>query len=80
MTEWLMPALLVLSALCLILLLWLILRRPDTSGPRAMAEALQASSRSQLDHLERELRTEVQASARNSRQELASTLTLFQQK
>ncbi|KNZ31646.1 MAG: recombinase RmuC [Methylibium sp. NZG] len=79
MTDWLMPALLVLTALCLILLLWLILRRADTSAFSALADDVQSTARSQADHLERELRTEVQTSARSSRQELASTLTLFQQ-
>ena len=82
MTDWLMPALLALlalTALCVILLLWLIFRRPDTSGVSVLADAMQDSSRTQADHLERELRTEVQTSARSSRQELASTLTLFQQ-
>ncbi len=79
MTDWLMHALLALTALCLILLLWLILRRTDNSGLSALADAVQGSTRAQADHLERELRTEVQTSARSSRQELASTLTLFQQ-
>ncbi len=79
MTDWLMQALVALTALTLILLLWLIFRRPDTSAPKAMADALQESARAQSERLERELRMEVQTSARSSRQELASTLTLFQQ-
>ena len=82
MTDWLMPALvalLVLVALTLILLLWLVLRRADTSALNSLGDALQASSRAGIERLERELRTEVQGSARGSRQELASTLTLFQQ-
>ena len=82
MTDWLMPALvalLVLVALTLILLLWLVFRRADMSALNTLGDALQASSRAGVERLERELRTEVQGSARGSRQELASTLTLFQQ-
>ena len=82
MTDWLMPALvalLALVALALILLLWLIFRRADTAPLKALADSLQDASRAQGERLERELRTEVQTSARSSRQELSSTLTLFQQ-
>ena len=79
MTEWLMHTLVVLTALCLFLLLWLLLRRPDASASQALADALEGSSRAQAERLERELRNEVQGSARSSRQELASTLSLFQQ-
>jgi DNA recombination protein RmuC len=79
MIDWLMQALVVLTALSLILLLWLIFRRPDTTALTAMADTVQASSRTQAERLERELRTEVQTSAQGSRQELASTLSLFQQ-
>jgi DNA recombination protein RmuC len=82
MNEWLMPAiaaLLALVALSLILLLWLVLRRADTSSMQSMSEVLQDSQRSQAERLERELRSEVQLSGRSSRQELASTLGLFQQ-
>ena len=79
MIDWLMHALVALTALSLILLLWLIFRRPDTTALTAMADMVQASSRTQAERLERELRTEVQTSAQGSRQELASTLSLFQQ-
>ena len=82
MTDWLMPALaalLALVALTLILLLWLIFRRADTSSLKALADVMQESSRAHAERLERELRTEMQTSARGSRQELASNLTLFQQ-
>ena len=79
MTDWLLMALLVLMALTLILLLWLVFRRADDAPLKSLGEALQESSRGHSERLERELRTEVQASARGSRQELASTLTLFQQ-
>jgi len=64
MPEWLVIALAVLNALILLLLLWLVLRPPD-SAP--------------IDRLERELREEVQAGGRGTRQELAQSLALFQQ-
>ncbi|MDH5540854.1 MAG: DNA recombination protein RmuC [Rhizobacter sp.] len=80
--QWLMQALVALGValgLVLILLLWLIFRRPDTSALDALGEELQAASRHRSERLERDLRIEVQGSARDTRQELASTLTLFQQ-
>ncbi len=82
LTDWLMPTLLALIALAvsmLLLLLRLMFRRADSSAVDALAEATLASSRTQAERLERELRNEVQGSARSSRQELAATLTLFQQ-
>jgi DNA recombination protein RmuC len=79
MIDWLMHALVGLAALTFVLLLWLIFRRPETSALKALADTLQESSRTQGERLERELRTEVQTNARGSRQELASTLNLFQQ-
>ena len=80
--EWLMPALLALGVavgVVLILLLWLAFRRPDDSALDALGDNLQDTVRQRGEHLERELRSEVQTSARDARQELASTLTLFQQ-
>jgi DNA recombination protein RmuC len=79
MIDWLMHALVALTALTLILLLWLIFRRPDTSALNEIVASVNESSRTHAERLERELRTEVQTSARTARQELASTLTLFQQ-
>ena len=79
MTDWLMPALLALMALTLILLLWLVFRRSDNAPIKSLGHVLQEASRAQAERLERELRTEVQLSARGSRQELGSTLALFQQ-
>lgn len=64
MSDWLMPTLLALLAFNALLLLVLVFRRTD---------------RAPFELLERELRGEVQDSARGTRQELASTLTLFQQ-
>jgi DNA recombination protein RmuC len=63
MNQWLVPALL---GLIVLLLLWVALRRDD----RVQQD---------VQRLARELRTEVQDSARGTRQELAATLSLFQQ-
>ncbi len=71
MTDWLVWLLLALTALTLLVSLWLALRRPgETASSAASDTALR---------LERELRNEVQDSARGTRQEIAQTLTLFQQ-
>ncbi len=72
MSEWLVPALL---GLILMLLLWLVLRRGDRRALKALGDGLKQDA----ERLERELRTEVQDSARGTRQELAGTLSLFQQ-
>jgi len=76
MTEWLMPALLALNVL---LVLWLILRRGDRGPLAELEKTLQQSARDDAQRLEHAVRTEVQDTARGTRQELASTLTLFQQ-
>lgn len=60
MTTWLPIA---LAALNLLLLIWLLLRRPDDRFEQAA----------------RELRTDLQDSARGTRQELSQSLALFQQ-
>jgi DNA recombination protein RmuC len=67
MLEWTLVA---LAALNLLLLLWLLLRRADTS--------LQNELREDAERQGRELRNEVQESARGTRQELSQTLSLFQ--
>jgi DNA recombination protein RmuC len=72
MNAWLVPALL---GLILVLLLWLALRRPDGQALQTLGDGL----RQDAERLERELRAEVQDSARGTRQELAGTLSLFQQ-
>ena len=69
MGEWWLPALL---GLIVLLLLWQLLR--GRGEAQAGAEALQ-----RLERLEREVRTEVQDSARGTRQELSGTLAGFQQ-
>jgi len=68
-----------------VVLLWLLLRpgvrelRDAWSGAHAqLAEAMRAST-SRVDQLERALAHEIADSSRDARQELAQTLTLFQQ-
>ena len=80
MTEWLVPALLVLNLLVLVLVsVWLALRRPSRSHEEAalreVAQELGQGSRQDAERLQRE----VQDSARATRQELQATLGLFQQ-
>jgi len=72
-------ALVALLVINLLLLLWLAFRRADTRPFNRLGEALQQVSRQHAERLERELRGEVQTSARGSRQELAGNLALFQQ-
>jgi DNA recombination protein RmuC len=76
LNEWLVGALL---GLILLLLLWLALRRPDPSALKALGDSLQQAARQDTERLERELRSEVRDSARGTRQELAGTMSLFQQ-
>jgi len=68
MLEW---TLLALTALNLLLLIWLLLRRTG--------DELQQALREDAERVGRELRNEVQESARGTRQELSQTLSLFQQ-
>ena len=68
-------AVVLMLLLALALLLWLALRRPDQRG----FEALQLKATEQSAHIEREVRREVLESARGTRQELAGSLSLFQQ-
>lgn len=68
MTDWMLDALLGLSALNLLLIGWLLLRRPDLGPLRA-----------ELDRQGEALRAEVGRSASGTRQELGSTLAAFQQ-
>ena len=63
MVSWLSIAQLVLLGLLVVLVLWLLLRRGDGGAER----------------LERNLRGDVQDSARGTRQELASNLSSMQQ-
>jgi DNA recombination protein RmuC len=88
MTEWMVVAGVVLGLLQLVLLVLLLRSRAGTD-PRAHAQELaqQEAQRQELlarlqsssERVERELRREVQESARSGRQELAQNLATFQQ-
>ena len=75
----LMPwVLLLLAVVSVLLLLYLLVRPANDAGPQAlMAELGRLASGN--ERLERELRAEVQSSARASRGEMAQALALFQQ-
>ena len=62
----------------LLLLVWLVVRQPAPLPGDGNAELLNGFAEVS-DRLERELRREISDSARESRQELASTLSIFQQ-
>jgi len=64
MVSWISIAQLALLGLAVVLLLWLVLRRGDDAA---------------AERLERNLRTDVQDSARGTRQELSQNLSTFQQ-
>ena len=72
-----MTALLVLMTINLLLLAWLILRKPvvNDQGRTELLTSMTAGH----DKLERELRREINDSSRASRQELATTFATFQQ-
>lgn len=72
---WLAAALLLAN---LLLLVWLLVRKPAPLPAEGHAELLNGFADIN-DRLERELRREISDSARGSRQELASTLATFQQ-
>ena len=75
MEFWLTVALLLAN---LLLLVWLLVRKPAPVSGESQAELLNGYAEIN-DRLERELRREISESARGSRQELASTLATFQQ-
>ncbi|MCY7369321.1 MAG: DNA recombination protein RmuC [Polaromonas sp.] len=76
MIDWLIPGLLVAVLLLLVcLMLWLMLRKPDRSAQVELLKGLAAGH----EKTERELRREIADNARTNRQELAGTLTSFQQ-
>ena len=74
MEFWLTVALLLTN----LLLVWLLLRKPAQAPGESHGELLNGFADIN-DRLERELRREIGDSARGSRQELASTLAIFQQ-
>ena len=72
MEFWLVTGLLLVN---LLLLVWLLLRKPADSGRAELLAGMAAGN----DRLERELRREINDNARSSRQELASSFATFQQ-
>ncbi len=72
MEFWLTMALLLAN---LLLLVFLIVRKPTDNGTAALLVGVAAGN----DRLERELRREISDNSRGSRQELASTFATFQQ-
>ena len=74
--DWILLALLVLL---LSLMLWLGLRRADSTPLQALRDDLLGAVRSEVQQLERSLRDEVARSAGGTRSELAQTLATFQQ-
>ena len=85
MNEVLLWSALGLCIVNLIVLLWLVLRRPDRRLAQSVelgrAETLSAlqTSAARLERLERELVREIAGSSRGARQELSQTFALFQQ-
>ncbi|MFM2253581.1 MAG: hypothetical protein RJB68_1918, partial [Pseudomonadota bacterium] len=87
MTEWMVVAGVVLGLLQLVLLV-LLLRSRTANDPQARTQELAqleaqrqellARLQSSSERVERELRREVQESARSGRQELAQNLAMFQ--
>lgn len=76
MPDWIVLALLALN---LLLLLWLAFRPASDGGLKAALEDAQARQAQGSERLERELRSEVQASARDTRAEWMQGLSMFQQ-
>ena len=72
MEFWLVVSLLLVN---LLLLVWLLLRKPQDSGRAELLAGVAAGN----DKVERELRREINDNARSSRQELTSTFATFQQ-
>jgi DNA recombination protein RmuC len=77
MEPWLIFALVLLVA-NLLLLVWLLVRKPAASSDAGRIELL-AGMAAGHDKLERELRREIGDNSRSSRQELATTFATFQQ-
>ena len=77
MELWLFAVLLLLVVINLLLVVWLLVRKPVVND-KARADLL-ANIAAGHDSLERELRREISDSSRASRQELATTFATFQQ-
>ncbi|MBT2322580.1 DNA recombination protein RmuC [Variovorax paradoxus] len=70
--PWILPA---LSALIIVLLLWLLLRKPPAADHSGLIATLGAAN----ERIERELRHEIGESSRGARQETAQAFASFQQ-
>ncbi len=73
---------LVLGVVNVLLLLWLLLRRPDNSAAQTAEQeraAMLTAVQTGTERLERELRREISESSRGGRQELTQNLATFQQ-
>ncbi|MBK7549517.1 MAG: DNA recombination protein RmuC [Rhodoferax sp.] len=73
---------LVLGVVNVLLLLWLLLRRPDNSAAQVAEQeraAMLTAVQTGTERLERELRREISESSRGGRQELTQNLATFQQ-
>jgi DNA recombination protein RmuC len=73
---------LVLGGVNVLLLLWLLLRRPDNSQAQVAEQeraAMLTVVQTGTERLERELRREISESSRGGRQEMTQTLATFQQ-
>ena len=77
--SWAVWALAALAAATLLGVLWLATGRRGDERVRALGESLRGHLQDELGRVARELRAEVGDSARATRQELAGTMTLFQQ-
>ncbi len=72
-------ALISLAAANLLLLLWLLLRKPQAPPDDGSRAELLGTLNASTERLERELRREISESSRGGRQELTQTLATFQQ-
>jgi DNA recombination protein RmuC len=79
MNDWQSLALIALAAANLLLLLWLLLRKPAVASDDGSRAELLGVISANTERLERELRREISESSRGGRQELTQTLATFQQ-
>ncbi len=79
MNDWPTLTLIALAAANLLLLLWLLLRKPQAPPDDGSRAELLGTLNASTERLERELRREISESSRGGRQELTQTLATFQQ-
>jgi DNA recombination protein RmuC len=79
MNDWPTLTLITLAAANLLLLLWLLLRKPQAPPDDGSRAELLGALNTNTERLERELRREISESSRGGRQELTQTLATFQQ-